>query len=1146
MSWSRACCYLCALVWVSAASAEVRVVTLDRLAASGAAALEPGDRIVAIRTASGAEQHPQRLLDWLVFEYDELPRGPAQLDVRRGDQTLSIAIEDGRQRVLVASVENAAISAAARAEDQALVDLVRAIYGEQGDQLAARLAALPAAGADAAAAPRLARRLVEADALQRLTRLPEAIAQLEPAATAPPSSPMQALAQARLGWAKSFRGGVPAEAQAHLVAADAAYARMVPTSASAVDVLRMRWQVEATAAPQAAGPLWTRIRTALQADYRCSDCLVRVRALVGQATVANLADQPEDAIAVSQDALRLLERIPDAPVQDRFGALNTLGYAELVLDRLEDALATHARLLEVARSPRGNPRNLVTALQRTGLLQQAYGQTTEAQSTLSEALALAQRLQPGSLAEYNPRLQLARVHLDLGDYAAARAEYLRARELLDANGQHVMGYAFLQFDLGRLEADLGDLPAAEREIRRGLEVAVATNPDGVATSQGWTQLAVVLTRAGRHDDAETALDAADQINQKQPPDCGCRLIAAIERAWLELERGHPQRAADLLDQVDAQSLASSLYQRADLQYARAEAARQLGQYQRASDWLQEVIATRTRYAPYQPQLAQAWFALGETEHALAHPEAARAAWCKAADVLDLSSARVGGDSLAVAQFRSQFVQIYQRCMDAEFERGEAAAAWRVLERSRARAFLYGLEQRHPGGTGSTALNEWLSLRKRMTTLMASLAAPALADARASALERQLRGAADTLQQQRSELAARDPIWAQLLDPAAVRLQDVQAALPRDATLLMYSLREDHSLLFVLDHGQLRSARLPIGRSAAAQRVSSLRELLARRDRRDLPALERQAEALYADLLGPAADWIDGRSLLMISPEGPLHDLPFALLRDRGRGQFLIERAALAIVDSGSALRALAQRHRDGGRPALVVGAGGGGDVSAGSWRGAPPLPALPEADAEARTVARLRKASTLLTGQDATEARVLDALGNSSLAHFAVHALVSTERPMESALVLAVDPAHSGPAADGALQMWELLGHQVHANAGLVVLSACATARGAETVGEGLQGFTRSFQLVGADAVVASLWPVGDRPTRRLMEAFHRELLRPGSTPAQALQSAMLAIRQQGTGADADVSRGVGAVKPRQSGTHPYDWAAFQVYGLNR
>lgn len=1128
-----------------AASAQVEVLQVERMAATGAAPLAVGDRILGIRTVEGTQLRPERVIDWLTFEFDELPHGAATLEVARGDQRLTLSLEDGRQRVLVASAADD-LDAAGRAEDAALVALLKALYGEQLDQLAARLDALPAADTTAPAPQQLARALVEADALVRQTRLPEAIARLQPLLGAAAETPMQALAHARLGWALSYRGGAQAESQTELSLADAAYARLAPTSASAVDVVRMRWQAEALAAPQAAGAQWSRIQSALAEDARCSDCLVRVRALVGQATVATLADQPEDAIRLSQQALALVAQIPDMPAQDRFGALNTQGYAELVLDRLDEALATHAQMLAVARSPRGNPRNLVTALQRTGLLQQAYGQTAAARSSLSEALTLAQRLQPGTLAEYNPRVQLAHVHLDLGDYAAARAEYLQARALLDAMGQHVMGYAFLQFDLGRLETEVGDLAAAEREIRRGLEVAIATNPKGVATSQGWTQLAVVLTRAARFDDASAALDAADQINAQQPPDCGCRWVAQSERAWLELARGHPERAAELLAAVAAGPQSPSLAQQADLLYARAEAARRLGQYARAREWLQSVIDTRSQYAPYQPQLAQAWFALGETEQALAHPDAARSAWCKAADVLDLSSARVGGDSLALAQFRSQFVQIYQRCLDAEYEQGDSEAAWRVLERSRARAFLYALEQRQPEGVAAQALDQWLGLRKRLATLIGSLAEPALQSGRSTALRTQVAELVDQLHPQAA--ADQDPVWTQLLDPSALSLREVQRTLPDGALLLMYSLREDHSLLFALDRQHLRSARLAIGRAALAERVQQLRATLARRDLRELPALQQQAEALYADLLGPAADWWDDQTrLLLVAPEGPLHELPFALLRDPQRQQYLIEQVALSVVESGSVLGALQQRAQGPAVGALVVGVGTGGAVTAPAWRGTAELPALPDADAEARTVARLHPgASTLLRGARATEPRVLHTLAQTALAHFAVHALVSTERPLESALVLAPDASQPGSAGDGALQLWELLGSPLQVHARVVVLSACATARGAETLGEGLQGFARSFQLIGADAVVASLWPVGDRPTRRLMEAFHRELLKSAQTPAQALRSAMLAMQASDSEEARALVRGVGGLQPRSGGVHPYDWAAFQVYGLNR
>jgi len=58
-------------------------------------------------------------------------------------------------------------------------------------------------------------------------------------------------------------------------------------------------------------------------------------------------------------------------------------------------------------------------------------------------------------------------------------------------------------------------------------------------------------------------------------------------------------------------------------------------------------------------------------------------------------------------------------------------------------------------------------------------------------------------------------------------------------------------------------------------------------------------------------------------------------------------------------------------------------------------------------------------------------------------------------------------------------------------------------------GLTRAFLHAGAARVVATLWPVEDRATARLMERFYQELAR-GTEPARALaqgQRALLAER---------------------------------------
>ena len=66
----------------------------------------------------------------------------------------------------------------------------------------------------------------------------------------------------------------------------------------------------------------------------------------------------------------------------------------------------------------------------------------------------------------------------------------------------------------------------------------------------------------------------------------------------------------------------------------------------------------------------------------------------------------------------------------------------------------------------------------------------------------------------------------------------------------------------------------------------------------------------------------------------------------------------------------------------------------------------------------------------------------------------------------------------------------------LVTLSACDTAGGDRTAGEGIVGLISGFQTAGAQSVVASLWPVDDRAARLLMEDFIGRLAERGTAAA--------------------------------------------------
>jgi CHAT domain-containing protein len=217
--------------------------------------------------------------------------------------------------------------------------------------------------------------------------------------------------------------------------------------------------------------------------------------------------------------------------------------------------------------------------------------------------------------------------------------------------------------------------------------------------------------------------------------------------------------------------------------------------------------------------------------------------------------------------------------------------------------------------------------------------------------------------------------------------------------------------------------------------------------------------------------------------------------------------------------------------------------------------------------------SRALLGTDASEA-VLDRLAAAdelkqfAFIHLGTHGVIDEGIPQRSAVILTQiglpDPLdqvlNHKPVFDGRLlvreiqRSWEL-------KAELVTLSACETALGRESGGEGFLGFTQALLMSGARSVCLSLWKVDDTATALLMTRFYQNMLgkRPGlSKPmpkAEALSEAKNWLRgltsEQAGVAESElphVARGdVRPLKGKPATQHPYDhphyWAAFVLVG---
>jgi CHAT domain-containing protein len=138
-------------------------------------------------------------------------------------------------------------------------------------------------------------------------------------------------------------------------------------------------------------------------------------------------------------------------------------------------------------------------------------------------------------------------------------------------------------------------------------------------------------------------------------------------------------------------------------------------------------------------------------------------------------------------------------------------------------------------------------------------------------------------------------------------------------------------------------------------------------------------------------------------------------------------------------------------------------------------------------------------------------LAGYDVVHFATHARLDHATPSQSSILL----------HDDDLAFADILALSLQAK--LVVLASCEGALGEPYAGDEIVGLAQGFFHAGAQAVVASLWPVEDATTRELMQRLYRHLAG-GADVAHALCSAQREMAA--------------------AGYAPYHWAPFVAIGL--
>ncbi len=286
--------------------------------------------------------------------------------------------------------------------------------------------------------------------------------------------------------------------------------------------------------------------------------------------------------------------------------------------------------------------------------------------------------------------------------------------------------------------------------------------------------------------------------------------------------------------------------------------------------------------------------------------------------------------------------------------------------------------------------------------------------------------------------------------------------------------------------------------------------------------------------------------LIICPDAQLGRLPFELLKTGDN--YWIDHKTISYLGSGRELARLGDAPKNiikrAPNPAVVLGA-----VAYGSTK--PPLKTnrlfnpLPHSKAETQAMAlALGEKTQLLTGAEASEAR-LKKLIRPRVLHLSSHAFYlrnlpqlelpagETYRPharnplLRCGIALAganfVSTLPAGMAEDGLFTGLEAAQLNLHGTE-LVILSACESSVGEIHAGEGAMSLRRAFRIAGAEAVLASHWPVSNAATQILMKNFVAHW-QSGVPRAEALRRAQRELRQS------------------EDHSSPYFWAAFTLTG---
>ncbi len=710
---------------------------------------------------------------------------------------------------------------------------------------------------------------------------------------------------------------------------------------------------------------------------------------------------------------------------------------------------------------------------------------------------------------------LGQLYVQLGDWGRAATAYGNALPVLHKDGDAINEIAVLGH-LGELAFHAGHLAQAQAYFQKGLALA-----ESQQLLREETFLKIGLART-------------------------CLRMRCAEDPSIALAQA--RNSAQQIHQLDGEAAADAAI--GNLLGTRSRNAKAMDAYmQSAALWRR--VSNSVELAAVEADMARLDVRQGQLP-------AARRQIYAALSAIETSRADIDSDALRTSYFTSKrnyydlAVKILMRMDRLSPRHGYAEEAWNIAERARARTLLDDLQEgpRDDASVFDPQLEHKVAavdvqIHETEDQLLA-LGPSKTGIAHARQLQRRMHDLLQASDQLEATLYASNPRYRATAQAGPISAaQFRRAVLDRKTALIEYWMGNGHSYLWVLTRDGMRSFQLP-DRAALDSAVHSYRKLMLARDtyvpsesiqnrqlriRRSDARLSAESTRLAGILLPFRLDPRINR--LWIVGDGSLLSMPFAALQpahpNASSGPYLMQRYSLVYEPSASTIAALLARGTPGpGRARIAIFAdpvysGTDERVERASATSLPPmtekpvlrlalfetlsqLPRLPASGQEGLAIERIAGTAntSLFLGFGASPKTLASIDWKSySVAHFAAHAIVDTQHPEFSGIVLSM-VHRDGTPADGVLWLHDI--YRLTIPVSLVTLSGCQTADGQSIPGEGINGLARAFLYAGARSVIGTLWDSEDNSSSELMKSFYRALIAQHLTPVAALRSAQLQV----------------------------------------